>query len=711
MSNRTRTRQTSITFHSSSDSVPLPQQWQRLSCNFKPATPVKTTASHQPNTSADSLSDCGPSNCSAALSKVTSFNEEDDLLLHHPLRWSTHFHTSSDGSSNGGGAGGQMQSRIPSRHGSLGNLVNFDSAARVTEEGSPTDHPLNTTPPSRLSRRATITEMTLPSTAALATGGGSLTPTSRYLSTPSHTALSLARLRHAEVEGSVGRSHSPAQDQTSSFHAASRRGSHVSSAFLMTAVPEDGRRGSTLSQQQAAAISCGNANPASPLAGEGSSSNPVTLMVSASGGNGSLLSVLGSSSGANSEAGGGAASRAPFSSGVPARDPDAALADAVAGAREEGSVARRRSHVLSAAAPMTVMDSKGTSSFSLAPQPQPGTSLSPQATQPRRRLRSDPKREASPSPSIDFATVDDGDAARANHRSASLALAAENGNKSPAVGPKRVHFNLQDPLTEPGFLASSLRLGGTDESRNTASLSRSTTPMALNTSPLALDVSGGSPEASSARAGQSAVDLRSGANSCSSSLSPVLSNAAAASAAAATAATPSTTPTLSLRLNLRDGRIEALPTANVAGRSRSASVNGAALTDTFGGATYKPQMPLPKPALKPYSRYNGTTTLHPAGSSSDSTPINSSNKRGTFAQHMASASITRGVLSSLQRAVARCRQRRSPVARTSDGHVLTPSVVQQTPSRRSSEVIVKWSLLGMAAMLSFLLILFATVID
>jgi hypothetical protein len=587
-------------------------------------------------------------------------------------------------------------------------------------DGTPSAvNPLNTAPPQRLSRRATVSEGLSPSTVSLV-GGSGVIPTARYLSTPPQSSLSPSRPHQMEAEGCISHTSSSGQDQLLlSFYSNQRRGPHLAPpATFMTTVVDGGRRGCVASQQ---ASTGNNANSASPLAagGEGPGSNPVTLVVSTNSANNSIIAV-----------------RPPMSP-VTAYTSDINGPLAPAGAslvgREEGLVSRRRGGV----SPSASCNIGGGSGGGLAaavdgssdvvlstPQLPRSTSVSPVPCHVAHRRRSDSHRETSTSPPVDSAAADESDAVaaasafRAHQRTASLSQVVEGGNKSPATGPKRVHFNLQDPASDQILLTSSIRLSGDsgDEGRGSHSLPpRSIQPTFLNTTPLLGEVASTSPESSARPAEGSGAFNGSGSGSGSSSggNASVATLTKLSGSPLLGAATPTTTvptaPTLSLRLNLKDGRIEAFPTtaaasAASASASRSFSASSAALGDTFVGATYKPQMPLPKPALKPYSRYNGDSV---SGSGADRTALNDGRNTGAIA---GTSKAARAALLSLQRTLSGLQQRRITVTGKPGERLAQPSLVAQ-PRSASSETLVKWTLLALAALLSFGLILLATCTD
>lgn len=646
-------------------------------------TQLPTFAALRPaRISTDSLSDCSPANGSSTLSLGLSVNDWHEASAATQPR-----HINSGPSipitlAPRGTAGGRgMQSKIPSRHGSLENLAN---AGAVTRAVYSDDTALSTAPPPRLSRRATVSETTSPSTAALASTAGA-TPTSRYLSTPPQTTLAVARLRQQwEAEGSIGRSTSPSQDQPPAVNPSVRRGLPAATGALATILPEDVRRGSLASQMT---VASSNGTAGASLSGE-FLGNPVTLIVNPAGGSGSMLAAAGGVGG-----GGGtvrpllvpgsssSSTRAPAGSGEAALSSSSAAPACHATASEtsarEERVARRHRSSLSPG--VLASDSACAPPLLVV---QPGLAPTHPPVAPRRRP-SDSAREPSTSPSADSVAGEDGDVARGHHRSGSFAASVENGSKSPSTGPKRVHFSFKEPRSDSSILTSSIRVGGEEAAAHT--MSRGVTPVAFNTSPLVMELSGASHE-SSLRFGLSGSDLRGGTGVGGSGVlagsrpggSPPLS------------AVP-VPPTLSLRLNVQKGRIEAVSSKPPTAPSDSCAIKA-----------YRPQMPLPKPALKAYSRYAGNA----AETSSDDAPAGEGKRGGSTRSAAQTPPVAgRGVWGAMQRTAARFRQRRgsNAAAKAAEGRAVA--------HRRSSEVMITWSLLSFAALFSFLLIFYATLTD
>ncbi|KAK7196035.1 hypothetical protein NESM_000537200 [Novymonas esmeraldas] len=205
---------------------------------------------------------------------------------------------------------------------------------------------------------------------------------------------------------------------------------------------------------------------------------------------------------------------------------------------------------------------------------------------------------------------------------------------------------------------------------------------------------------------------------------------------------------LSLRLNKREGRIEAVPTSAPA-RSGSTSSStspavpagaaSAALSASWGsgadaavaGATYRPGQPLPRPALKQVSRYSGGDgeSASDAVLRDDGEPRSLRRANATTAAASSSAvpGIGTRVTSYLQDALIRRQQRRARDARAQPvGTAATDTLGSlaggwatstTAPPRlaggggRRGESVAKWSLLGVVALLSFFLVVMAAVMD
>ncbi|KPA83853.1 hypothetical protein ABB37_02050 [Leptomonas pyrrhocoris] len=681
---------------------PLQQQHQKTtsSCRDGETTLPKFVPLYRVDrvgTSTDSLSEGTPANASTTVSRGPSFNDlhDSDNFQHRAsTRRGSHLHIIRDSCGGGGGVSGvrRMQPKLPSRRGSLEHMANLDAVARCVSKVPTAANPFNTAPPPRLSRRASASESTVPCSVNLAVGGGSQTSSSRCLSTPLQMVPAAGFLRRLERESSFDSSRSRSQDHVPPFKEPPCRSVRTSVAFLTAVVPpEDCRRAGAPSLLTAAGS---NGTATLPLAGDGSFTNPVTLMVSTA----------------------GAPANGPASSLAHVLPGEEALPSALAG-REEGPAAHRRASAPPAVRSCPIepdrVDAYPPLSLPQAPS-RLRNSVSPlPSLQPRRR-RNGSIRDASTSPSVDSAAADENEAvARGRKRASSLTISAEANSTSPATGPRRVHFNLQDPLNDSVLLGSPIHLGAGEERRSAHCPLPATAPVALNTSPPMTNLSINSLDCSARQS--PGTDLHGSLNNSSSNSWAVPPTKLSASslvavppAAPAAPTAASTVPTLSLRLNLKDGRIEALPTTIATVTSaggRSSFSNSSSINENLSGATYKPQVPLPKPALKSYSRYNGDA----AGGCVDAASA-SGVKTTLFNQEAKSSSMVRGVVHSLQRIAVRYQRRRGSAGTLSEGPMLSP--LSASPQRyRSSEVVVKWSLLGMAALLSILLILLATAVD
>ncbi|KPI85322.1 hypothetical protein ABL78_5634 [Leptomonas seymouri] len=647
-----------------SDNDPLQQQQRKKrqamkrALKFVPPYHVSTSNVH---------SDSSTTNGSTTDSQAPSFRDVSDgngNCTRQPVR-------SRATSDSRVGSVRRMPAKCPSRHSSFDSVSDIDAVARFPQAASAPVNPFNTAPPSRLSRRATECEESA--------------STSQQLSMSRPSALLLDQARRSERVDSGGSSNSLSRDQAPLHHASQSRSAHALPVLLPTVLPVDRRCGNVVSPL---AASGGNGKLTSLFVGGCSSRNAPPFMGSTMGCVESMPTLMtsGSAVGRPQVAAGNVprmlavpldSLEGNTASTFPHVPPGETAAALTLAGRREGAAARRRASIpLNISDVLLEADSRDTRSFISAQHPQHGTTaVTPSPDHLPRSHQSESNREAAASLPVGSVFACEGVAtARGYQRVPPLTSASEADSRSPVSGAKRVHFKLQASSTESGFFGSLARLVWGDRGKSTQLL-RGTAPVTFHTSPPMVDRPIAAPESSDCLAQSAGLCSSFNSSSGSGTASFRRCRAPRVAAPAAAASTGACPPFL-----------DSCPP-----------------NDTFSGATYKPQIPLLKSALKSYSRYKVDST----GSSSDSTSANESKHNAAIRSSKATAMSLDGPYS--QQRAATCYQQRRSLAGKSDEALAMPTSVPRQHIW-SFEVIVKWSLLGLAALLLFLLAVLATAV-